>query len=125
MAGTELKRYPRGQISVGGDLHQVREGELTFNNNATLVFTLRKEGKPAGVVKGNEDTSGTFTAMIDEDDREKDWISYAKRLKGLNFQYKSPKITDTVDGVIQQVTIRFPDGGAIEMVINLIGLHVD
>lgn len=125
MANQELLRFPRGQIAVGGDLHQVREGELSLNNNASLVYTLRKKGKPAGVVKGNEDVTGSFVAMIDEDDREKDWFAYAHSLKGLNFQYKSPKVTDVVEGVIQQVTLRFPDGGAIEATINLIGIHID
>jgi hypothetical protein len=125
MANSELLRFPRGQISVGGDLRQAREGELSLNNNASLVYTLRKEGKPAGVVKGNEDCTGSFVLLIDEDDRDQNWMSICKKMEGKNFQYKSPKITDIVEGVVQQVTIRFPDGGAIEMTINLIGISID
>ena len=124
MANQELLRFPRGQISVGGDLHQVQSGQLRLSNNAQLKYTLRKRGRPAGVVKGNEDVTGNFVTLIDEDDRERDWMALAKNMKGKNFQYKSPKITDVVEGVVQEVTIDFPDGDAITATISLIGIHI-
>ena len=122
MANSELLRFPRGQISIGGDLLQVVEGEYTVNNNAKTKATLRSEGQPVGVVKGVVDCSGNFKCIIDADDREMDWVAFANDMEGKNIQYKSPKITDTVDAVVTQATVRFPNDDAIEITVNWTGI---
>ncbi|MFZ2587549.1 MAG: hypothetical protein WAZ18_05485, partial [Alphaproteobacteria bacterium] len=73
---------------------------------------------------GNPQTTAPFVAYIDENDREKDWIAYAKNLRACNFQYKSPLVTDVIEGVIQQVTIDFAEGGVIQATINIVGVHI-
>lgn len=121
MSNQEYVRFPRGQISVNGDLFQVVDGEARITNNAKNKWTLRSNGQPVGATMGNNEATGSFRCVIDEDDRERDWPSIVEALEQKNFYYKSPKVTDTFQGFVTEATLRFTDGDGIEINVSWIG----
>lgn len=117
----EYVRFPRGQISMNGDLFQVVDGEARITNNAKNKWTLRSAGEPVGATMGNGEATGSFRCIVPEADRERNWPALVPELKTKNFYYKSPLITDTFQGVITEAAIRFTDGDGIEINVSWIG----
>lgn len=123
-SNSDYVRFPRGQISVGGDLLQVVDGEARVANNAKNKWTLRSNGQPVGATMGNEEATGSFRCIVPEDDRERDWPTIVSGMQSRNFYYKSPVITDTFQGVVTEAVIRFTDGDGIEISVSWIGKRI-
>lgn len=114
MAENQLLRYPRGQMKMGGDLVQVSEASFSMNTNVRLVHTLRKS--PSGVVIGNKECSFSFTAQIDEDGLERDWILLNFKGTVKTFQFILPAATALVAlGVVGSCEVAMPSGEPVTL----------
>lgn len=124
MAENELKRYPRGQMKMAGDLVQVSDARFRHTNNARLLHTLR--ASPSGYVKGNSETSFDFTALIDEDGTERDWEEIARNAEGKTFQFIKPAAdAAVVFGTLVQVEVSMAAGEPVTLTASGIGKFIE
>jgi hypothetical protein len=113
MAGSqEFLDYPKGRFSVGGgDLIDVYDVQVQYEDGETLVSTLRNN--PAGSTHGKRAMRITFKSAIGEEGFERDfWGHYRKRkvvqgrlkVPGKTFvctgRYTQPNIASNVDNFI-------------------------
>ena len=122
MADTKL--YPRGFIALGnGDLIDVTNVKITTTNNASQVHTLRQDG--AGVVKGTEETTVTYDAVISTDGPEADYFKKVKQMIIEQLRIKIPTQTITVNGVYQVSDLELPIDAPIKQSLTFIGRQED
>lgn len=123
MAGSEVPVYPRGQISFGaGDLIQVTNVTWTYTNNAKLKHTLKKT--PSGKVMGTKELSGSFTAIIDEDGFERDYISRVDSGEEVSMRLKLPQVTKSIVGFLTGIDGDMPLDDAVEVTVNWSGKFI-
>lgn len=124
MADNQLKRYPRGQMKMAGDLVQVTNASFKKTNNAKLMHTLRKS--PSGVVLGHNEATFSFEAIVDEDGQERDWDNIQGKGLFKTFQFIRPA-TDAavVIGVVADLETSMASDGAVTLRGNGVGMFVD
>lgn len=96
MASGEQLKYPQANIAMGnGDLVQVQNLAVTLTSGAKQVHTLRRKG--AGITQGTQESSVTFTSVIDEDGVERNYWR------------------DVMKGTIRQLRIKVPGGAVLTL----------
>ena len=116
--------FPRGQIAMdSGDLVAVTNVKITTTDNSKQVHTIRVRG--AGVTQGNEETTITFDAVIDEYGEEADWLAFVKQQQIKQLRLKIPGRTITANGKFQTADYELPLDDAIKVSITFIGHITD
>jgi hypothetical protein len=118
------KTYPRGRIALGsGDLVDVTNVKVNHTNNAKQVHTLNRSG--AGVVKGNEETTVTYDAVVSEDGAERDYFSLVKTGGIVQLRVKVPGETITVDGAYKSRSFDLPLDAEVKLSLEFVGHTAD
>lgn len=122
MATSELKVYPRGQISFGpGDLVQAINVTFTSTSNAKLVHTLKKT--PSGVVLGNREFTGKFDTVIDEDGPEREYFDRVRAGQRVTARLKLPgNVTKVSEIVLTSIDGEMPLDDSVKLTVNFIGV---
>lgn len=117
---SEMKNYPKGQLSIGaGTLRQVNNISMSITNNAQLKHT--NAASPSGSVTGHNETSGSFDSIVDEGGLERNYIDALKRGSKLNARLKIPGTTLNADIVLSAADIEAPSDDAVAFNITYIG----
>lgn len=120
MADSELKLYPRGQLSFGpGDMAQVTSVRMSFTNSGKLKHTLKKS--PSGKVLGNKEVSGSFDMEIDEDGPEREVFDRIRTGSDVNLRLKIPKVTKNIVVFLTSVDLDIPLDDAVKFTVNYLG----
>lgn len=114
------KIYPRGYVAMGnGDLIQVTNVKVDHVNNAKQVHTIRQRG--AGITFGNEETTVSFDAVVDEQGSERDYLKMLKRGEIKQLRIKVPGETISINGAVSALSKELPLDSEIKYSITFIG----
>lgn len=123
MSNNELKQYPRGQVSFGGDLQQCTDVEFTQTNGAKVVSTLRRN--PSGVTTGNKMVTCTGNSRIDEDGPERDWFATVDEASPQQARFKFPGgVTKVLNCVAAEIKTGFTLEDGVNQSWQLVGYFV-
>ncbi len=117
----ELLTFPRGALAMdNGDLVQITNVKVDQTNGAKLQYVMRKRNA-AGVILGNEGTTLSFDAVVDENGPERDYLKMVRRGTIKKLRVKIPGETFTVLGVATKRSLELPTDDAIKYSIEFIG----
>lgn len=120
----ELKLYPKGQIGFGtGNLKTATNCKYTLKNGAKLKHSIAVT--PSGVSFGHQEVDGSLEFEVNEDGMERDVVTDVKKGRKRQFRFKDATSTDTIVGVLTEVTKEIPSDDAVKVTVNFIGKLVD
>jgi len=120
MSTSEIKFFPRAQISMGaGDLVQVTSFSYSYTNNAKLKHSLKRS--PSGKTLGNKEVSGKFHMEIDEDGPERDVHARIDTGEEVNLRFKLPSYTKNFVGLLSSVDVEGPLDDAVSFDVAFLG----
>jgi len=120
--GTEV--FPVGTIAMGsGDLLDVYNVDLTITSNKKQISTIRKPG--AGIFKGVEECTVTFSSKIGENGEELDYVEMVKKNQITSLRLKIPNRTMTIEGGYSETKITTSLDDAIDLQATFVGHVVD
>lgn len=118
------KVYPRGRIALGsGDLIDVTNVKVNHTNNAKQVHTMNRSG--TGVVKGVEETTVSYDAVISSEGQERDYFQLVKSGKIVQLRIKLPGETITVEGMYKSRSFDLPMDDSVKVSLEFIGHMAD
>ena len=116
--------YPTGSIAMGsGDLVDVTNVDLTITTNKKQISTLRKTG--AGIFKGAEECTVSFSSKIGENGEELDYIDMVKKNQITSLRLKIPNRTMSIEGGYSEAKFSTSLDDAIQLDATFVGQVVD
>lgn len=119
---TEYLNYPKLKISMnGGDLVDVYDVQMAFEDGETSVSTMRQN--PSGSTGGKRNCKVTFKSAQSEAGPERPyWADYAKR-KVNTIRIKAPGVTHVVTGRLTSPSVSGNVDSFADMSWTLMGKH--
>lgn len=117
--------YPKGKLAIeGGELQDVTNVDVSFEDGAKTVHTKRNNGKASGVVSGTKSCTVSFTMAISEEGFERDFLGKWDKEESIEARFKFPGgLTIVVNGKYTKPSAKGPIDSFVEFNISIIGSY--
>ena len=116
----EVKYYPKGEVSLGGTLHEVTRVSVRSSNGIRLTHTITRS--PAGWKKGVKEVTCSLSMEMPEGGQERDW--FAKWLDGQSpdaMGVKLPGETRVLYLLVNEESLNMSPEDAVQREIGTVG----